>query len=289
MARTSTHQSPQRFVYHGNAVGATVHLTRVGNTKARFIHSEYAQCSLPVIGGRSEPAPVKPRIPDNLRAVFDYDEAQTMADGQADSTGKSTTTIVQVLVKGVRITNRPEKGESESLEPIVFKAGVLSLAVRSRHPHEGRPSIDFIKRPVFQGLSLNDMPIKIKLNTELMRVTRWSDLQERLRTDRDFFERSRDSFELPDPKRRLVFGRKLSLAPGAHAHCSFVESVTWNGKVNRGHKLTVTGFGTIYFGEMLWNDRERRVAMVRIRLGSQNKGDSLLASADANGVWWPPR
>jgi hypothetical protein len=56
-----------------------------------------------------------------------------------------------------------------------------------------------------------------------------------------------------------------------------------------GHVLAVEGFGVIYFGEILLNDRERRVTMVRMKLGCANAGQAVFAENAPNGTWVPPR
>ena len=52
-----------------------------------------------------------------------------------------------------------------------------------------------------------------------------------------------------------------------------------------GHILRLTGFGTIYFGEVLIKDDNRRLTMVRLEMGSAVRADVAYAEADPNGNW----
>ena len=49
--------------------------------------------------------------------------------------------------------------------------------------------------------------------------------------------------------------------------------------------LKLTGFGTIYFGEVLMNANNRRLTMVRLEMGSALKAGVAYAEADPNGTW----
>ena len=69
--------------------------------------------------------------------------------------------------------------------------------------------------------------------------------------------------------------------------CSFVNAVTWRGKTTPGNALQLTGFGTIYFGEVLMNEYSRRFTLVRLAMGSTVQADVALADGDSNGSWIP--
>jgi hypothetical protein len=284
MASKPTNNFPRRFVFHGNAVAAEVFLTKIGNVEQTVINPVTGQSSLPVIGGKSESEVLTPSLPAQLANVFFYAGARTKAQGVFE--GKNAVTTVEASVHDVRVTNRPAPEESDDLSPIEFRAGALSLSLRSTHPPKGQPRIEFAETPQFDGLSLNGQPILLELNTELMQLARWTDLEKRFRTNRGFFESC--AFGLTDPKRPLTFGKDIPYTVGSYALCSFVRSITWGNRTIPGHVLVQRGFGTIYFGEMLVNDRERRVTMVRMQLGSQNGGQAVFAENAPNGTFWPP-
>jgi hypothetical protein len=285
----ATNLFPRRFVFHGNAVAAEVFLTRIGETEQYLVQPVDGQSSLPVIGGHFESSIPTPKLLGEPATVFAYSRTQTMADGRLDQKGVAITNV-QSSVADVRVTNQPSPGEPGEGSPIVFMAGTLSLSMRSIHqPDQDLPTIEFVDdTPHFQGLSLAGLPIELELNTELMQCARWEDLEKNFRTNRAFFDNCRDSFAPPGQGRALTFGQEIPCARGSFGLCSFVRNIRWGDRVIRGHVLTQPGFGTIYFGEILINDRERRVTMVRMLLGSCNSGQAVFAETDPNGIWVPP-
>jgi hypothetical protein len=280
-----TNNFPRRYVFHGNAVGAEVFLTRVGNIEQTVINPVSGQSSLPVIGGISQSEEPTPDLPTVLATVFSYSGARTRAEGIF--VGQDAVTTVEASVNAIRVTNRPAPGQSGGPNPIEFRADALSLSLRSTHPQKGQPRIEFMGRPQFGGLSLDGLPIELELNDELMQLARWKDLEKRFRTNRAFFDSC--PFAVTDPKRPTAFGKDIPYTVGSYALCSFVRSIKLGDRIIPGHVLDRPGFGTIYFGEVLLNDRERRVTMVRMQLGCENAGQAVFAENAPNGTWIPPR
>jgi hypothetical protein len=280
---------PRRFIFHGNAVAASVYLTRVGGIEQYQAAPIDGQSSLPVIGGHSQsPIVGTPTLQGDLPKVFSYTGAHTEADGRVRDDGAAVT-LVHAEVSSVQVTNQPSAGEPNEGIPIVFTASLLSLSMFSTHPPaQELPTIEFVSgTPIFQGLTLGGQPIELELNTELMGLAHWDDLEKNFRTNRKFFDDVCDSFRSPGPG-RPNFGEPIPRARGTYAMCSFVRSIRWGGRRTPGHVLPLTGFGAVYFGEMLLNDRERRVTMVRMQLGSNSAGQAVFAENDPNGTWWPP-
>jgi hypothetical protein len=286
----ATNLFPRRFVFHGNAVAAEVFLTRIGETEQYLVQPVDGQSSLPVIGGYSESIVETPILRGELAKVFAYRQARTMADGRLDPKGTSITKV-QASVADVRVTNQPSPGETDAGKPIVFTADALALSMLSTCPPDAnQPTIEFVDgTPRFQGLFLAGLPIELELNVGLMQCSRWDDLANKFRTVREFFDNVFESFARLDPERPPAFGDDVPFVRGAYALCSFVRSIRWDGRTIPGHVLALPGFGAIYFGEMLLNDREWRVTMVRMRLGSNNAGQAVFAETDPNGTIWPPR
>lgn len=280
---------PRRFVFHGNAVAAGVYLTKVDNEEMSVVQPVDGQSSLPVIGGWSENTVQAPRFHPAIAKVFAYSAATTLAEGHLID-GKIAATRVRATVSAVQVTNTPSHDEPGAGTPIVFKAGMLTLGLNSTHPSEDdQPSIVFAEPPLYQDVSFNGEPVVPVLNEELMAQSRWDDLEKNFRTNRKFFDSCRNSFAPLNPKRPPAFGQKIPFARGSYAQCSFVRSIRWGDREIPGHVLALRGFGVIYFGEMLVNDRERRVTMVRMQLGSGNAGQAVFAENAPNGTWWPPK
>jgi len=282
---SATNLFPRRFVFHGNAVAAEVFLTRIGETEQYLVQPVDGQSSLPVIGGHSESTVETPIFHGELAKVFAYRHAHTTADGRLDGKGVAVTKV-QASLDDVRVTNRETGAEN----PIVFTAGALSLSMLSTHPpDQHQPIIMFVDdTPRFHELSFAGLPVKLNLNVDLMQCGRWDDLEKNFRTNRAFFDNCRDSFAQLDPKREPAFGEAIPFVRGAYALCSFVRSIQWGDRTIPGHVLAHPGFGAIYFGEMLLNDRQWRVTMVRMQLGCHNVGQAAFVETDPNGTPWPP-
>ena len=284
----ATNLYPRRFVFHGNAVAAGVFLTRIGQTEQFLANPIDAQSCLPVIGGHSEIKIQTPSFAADIARVFNYNQVYTLADGRV--VDGVAVTRVQASVADIRVINQPAPGEADAETPIVFRAASLSLSMLSRHPlNEAQPTIEFVDgTPLFQELSLAERPIELELNVELMRLGRWDDLEKNFRTNRAFFDSCCNSFAPLGREGAPTFGEKIPYQRGSYALCSFVRNIRWGDRVIPGHVLTQPGFGTIYFGEILLNDRERRVTMLRMQLGSNTGGQAVFAEGDPNGTIWPP-
>jgi hypothetical protein len=274
---------PRRFIFHGNAVAAEVIINRVGDDRTRRVSPIQGQSSLPVIGGHSES--VVPSSDPDFKDIFSYGECRTQADGFLDR--QTATTTVTSSVRDVRMTNRPSKGESEDMSPIEFRSEFLSVTLRSTHGPKGEPRIVFAEEPHFDGLYLNNLPIQVELRRPFMDLSRRSDLDKRFRTNRKFYDDCRNAFLLAKPGSLPAFGRGLPSYNG-YTLCSIVQRIHWGDQTIEGHVLTKKGFGTIYFGEMLVSDNNRRLVLVRIKMGSDTDADSSLCESDPNGGWWPP-
>jgi len=73
-------------------------------------------------------------------------------------------------------------------------------------------------------------------------------------------------------------------------YATVVESLKWSGDPYPGavitdHTVRVPGFGKILFGELLINDLERRLTLLRLELGSPEGGDVACGEVQSNGIW----
>jgi len=141
-----------------------------------------------------------------LAKVLSYGECITQADGVLQRPGAVTT--VKASVGDVRMVNWPSPNEAEELSPIEFRAGFLSVTMRSTHPRKGQPRIVFVEPPQFEGLWLNNLPIVIELRKPLMDLSRNGGLGRQVHTNRKFYDDCGNAFMLPDPTRPPAFGKK---------------------------------------------------------------------------------
>jgi hypothetical protein len=275
---------PERFVFHGRAVAAGAFITRIGTEEVNKISPVQAHSSLLTIGGHAESSAQSsdPALAD----FFSHGEARTQARGTLESSGAVTT--LSASVRDVRMVNRPSPGESSDMRPIEFKAALLSLEMRATHPRKGQPRFEFPNPPQFQGMTLDNLPLEIELRTELTDMAAMAAMEKRFRGNQKFFLAYRDAFMLPDPSRPLAFGQKIPRM-NTYAVCSIVRSIRWGDQKIDGHVLTKVGFGSIFFGEMLVNEFNRRVTLVRVKMGSEGRGDASFGEGDPNGTWIPPQ
>ena len=79
------------------------------------------------------------------------------------------------------------------------------------------------------------------------------------------------------------FHQPIPRVSNGYVVCSFVSAIKWGSKKIDGNVLEVTGFGKIYFGEVLINEYSRRFTLVRLAMGSDVRADVALGEGDSNG------
>ena len=123
--------------------------------------------------------------------------------------------------------------------------------------------------------------IEVEYNNDLNEAPTWSEFEKRFRGDREFFNRHQH----PGKPEGVPFGDPVPRTSGGYASTSIVHRISWRNKVYEGHVLRLRGFGTIYFGEVLMNENNRRLTMVRLQMGSDLGAEVGFAEADPNGTW----
>ena len=66
---------------------------------------------------------------------------------------------------------------------------------------------------------------------------------------------------------------------------SIVKAIRWRKRSYEGNRLYLKGFGALYFGELLMNETNRRLTMVRFAMGSEMGALAAAGEADPNGEW----
>jgi hypothetical protein len=260
----------REFVYRGNAVAAAGYLRSFRgrpvppDSNTVTVHGE---SSLPVIGGISESI-VRPRLA--FREFIDYGRCETFAGGTGDS--KSKTTIVASSVDRVRVTASPTPDdEVPHLRSVSFRADRLSIAIRSIHPDDGEARFTLLGEPETAGISLlhthvtgqqEVIPLRLEFDKDLLSRRTYSDLQK------------------SDEFRKRAWPQS-----NGYIIASIVRRIYRGDQAIEGSVLRERGLGTIYFGEVLINDHNRRITLVRVEMGSDPEGSVMMAAADPNGIW----
>jgi hypothetical protein len=103
------------------------------------------------------------------------------------------------------------------------------------------------------------------------------------------YRRKRDVFEKHQMtlrhKGERKFGSSLPRGASGYVLTSIVRRIKWRRKVYEGNVLSFKGFGSIYFGELLMNENNRRLTMVRLEMGSAMRASAGIGETDPNGTW----
>jgi hypothetical protein len=167
----------------------------------------------------------------------------------------------------------------------VFRADQLKLTLESTYPTQGQPYI--VPTPTFGRMFLNDQEITLSTDIQdFCSMSRLQDFDDAFKSKQSVYSKYRTRF-LSRTGAPPEFHQPIPRVSNGYVACSFVNAVTWRGKTTPGNALQLTGFGTIYFGEVLMNEYSRRFTLVRLAMGSTVQADVALVDGDSNGGWIP--
>jgi hypothetical protein len=127
---------------------------------------------------------------------------------------------------------------------------------------------------------LDGKPVRVKLDTEdFQRYSSLYEFERMYRGDEAFFRKYHGRFRRRPARREPVFGERLPRVGSGYAACSIVSGIVWGDKEIDGHILRAEGFGNIYFGELLMEEYDRRLTLVRLHMGTAES--SATSEADA--------
>lgn len=189
-----------------------------------------------------------PSTGSSYRDIFKWGDTVADSKGEMRADGHFITTVTSSIAD-VHAKN----------DPFSFEAGRLSITIVSDHfKPEEEPSIAPTEI-VLEGLQLDGQPIELDRDTDLIDYPTFT------------------GYCLKHPS-----GPRTS---GGYVVTSFVRSIRWKKKKIQGNVLSLKGFGSIYFGEVLMNEYNRRVTLVRLAMGSTVEAEAACAEADPNGTW----
>jgi len=268
-------RTTSRFVFHGNAIPIGGRIISIGQDEINQPLQSPPGSSLSVNGGicqGTSPGSV-------FRDIFSWGQCVAVSQGEVKPDRSHVTTVTS-SVQNVAAANGPKN---------VFKAGQLKLTLVSTHPEKGQPYI-VPSEVIFggtEGMSLNGLKITVKTDIEDFR--KWSTLERfeyEFRTNKTVYDKYYKRFLTKEGK-PPEFKQPIPRTQNGYVVCSIVSSIRWGGKTIPGHVLTQTGFGSIYFGEMLINEYNRRMTLVRLSMGSDVRAEVAYAESDPNGSWIP--
>ena len=260
-----------RFVFRGNAMPFGGRIVNIGGTPVSKPIEGPPSSAITVAGGRSYAT----GKPSSFNNIFKWGDTVAESVGLIRPADGHAVTTVTSMVKSFAATNAP----------ITFEADVLKAVIVSDHPTRGQPSIK-ITEAVFGGsvgMFLNGKRIVVEVDDFTPKFGTLALFESQYRTNNAFYTRYNGRFRRSSTKAPLL-GERLPRV-GGYVSTSIVRSIQWNGKKINGHVLPLTGFGKIYFGELLMNENNRRLTIIRLAMGSHVNAESACAEADPNGSW----
>jgi hypothetical protein len=268
--QTGNSTIPRRFVFRGSAIPIGGRVLGVRNDRTPYNLASPPASSLSVAGGHcdaSSPGSV-------FRDIFSWGPTVAQSQGDQKSDGSHVTTVT-AAIKNVRAANGPNN---------VFTVDQLKLTVVSTHPTQGQPSI-VPTQVVFygdQGMFLNNQQITLTTDLEdFCRMSTLDDFDSEFQRNKSVWQKYRGRFLTNGAAPE--FHQPIPRVSNGYVVCSFVNAIKWGSKKINGNVLEVSGFGKIYFGEILINEYSRRFTLVRLSMGSDVQAEVALAEGDSNG------
>jgi hypothetical protein len=266
----ATTADPARFIYRGNAMPLGGQISNVGGKPVSLLIPGPPTAALTVSGGFNRATGAGSRFEN----VFSWGATFAEVTGAVREDGHPVTTVT-ASVADVIAVNRP----------IQFEADLLKITLVSDHPRVGQPAIAPTE-VVFggrKGMFLDGKPVRVEWDNDLGKYPTFTAFEEQYRGSDKFFRKYRERMRRPRAKAG-VWGERLPRI-GGYVSTSIVRRIYWNEKKIEGHVLALEGFGRIYFGEVLMNENNRRLTMLRFAMGSDVGAQASCAEADPNGSW----
>jgi hypothetical protein len=267
-------KTARRFVFHGNAIpiGGRVHRVREDLTPHNL--QSPPGSSLSVAGGlctTTAPGSV-------FQDIFSWGQCVAQSQGVRKPDGSHVTTVTASIQK-ISAANGAN----------VFTADQLRLTLVSTHPERGQPSI--VPTQVLfggeKGMFLNKKQITLTTDVDDFRkLSTLESFDSAFQNNKSVFAKYRNRFLTKDGK-PPAWKQPIPRMDNGYVACSLVSSIKWGSRKIEGNVLELTGFGKIYFGEILINEYNRRYTLVRLSMGSDIEADVAFAEGDANGSLIP--
>jgi hypothetical protein len=273
------------FFYHGHgaALGGTI--TRPFNA----VIDTQAAAAVPITGGHGRAqtgrfvfAHKQPGMPD----VVSFDSAETDVTGSQQN--GVYTTVVTTTVNGLNVCNVLT---ADKVVAKLTSTRNLSTDVETRVEPTGSD---------IKGLKILGKPVTVDLDTQLFRDhDTHNSFRQRYNLDPQFRQTARKRLcwdandnTVPQPVRERYKWRTQPEAltdAGKLLPCSLVKQVQCAspGVTSYANVLIVPDFGTVYLAELLMTENQRRLAVLRLDLGSPLAATMVVCTGDGNGAGVP--
>jgi hypothetical protein len=278
----------RRFIFRGNAAAIGGRLVRPADVVV-----EASGSALPVTGGRSVSRLPGRAFTDELR----FGSATTFAEGVFDNPPPAAT-VSWGSVREDTLTSSTRV--SAEIADVVVGAKPRLTVKRLRAELSGRSPvgggeppirIEGDKQTLVEGVSIDGHSLLVVIDvTGFQRC----DTRAKLVVAADdaafvaeygdllFMKSGVDGRPVPPAGRLLEYRGTI--------YATIVRKLQWDGAPFPGaeidhHTVFIPDFGRIFFGELLISAAERRLTMMRLKLGSPVAGDVAMADVDTNGSW----
>jgi len=308
----------KRFIFSGSAVAFGGRIRRPDDL---FLKAAAAS-HLPVTGGLSESHVTGPDVSQyHYKEYLRFSEAYSRAHGDYSDPRKAAefthgnhglndlpvSTVVESRLLDLRVDADADAAERTPRR--IFQAKKLEVHMQTATNWSGEQSTMRSLSVAFDGITLSTVTQGTSGAVELKVITApqvFSDnetkakLIDKYAKDGDFRKKFATCFHpLGDGDKgflgNLVGKHEIPHADVGPIVATFVTGLEWEGGVAPegteilGNRLTISGLGRIYFGEIIINDNYQRVTLLRFELGSNVGGSASAGEASSNGTPWPPQ
>lgn len=215
---------------------------------AEFLEAQ-ASCALSIDGGKASA-----RVENfNYRDIVSFRAAFTQAIGTHDPSSGSWNTLMTATVEGLNIQN-------------VVTADRIVARLASHHFADGREASSVTLGSHFENLKVAGQLVHCEPDGQVLR-------------ELDTMSKARDGF-----KDRKPFAVS---ADGSRIATSILRNVACEGMTVKDNAIHFSEFGSIYLGEIIISDGERRLTMIRIQFGCEVEGDGNFGGVGGNGHPYP--
>ena len=266
-----------RFLFRGEAVGVAAHIRRPYD----LVIPVQASVSLPIIGGQGSSAVKRKSFGTllNLKSAAvntsaDYTSSKkaiAFTHGMHQCNKLPVRTTVSTEVVGLRINS--SHGE---VPGHILTVARLAATMESTHPRTRGGAPSFSTLIEIEGLAIDGQTFDVKVEKQLLKFATHKSL---LAAPAKF----QHLFELAPRKSKDC----VALTACSNFRPSKKSSTTL-AKVIGPNRIYVEGFGTIYLAELIVTPVDRRLAVMRIEMGSIIGGEVLIGGVGLDGHDWPP-
>jgi hypothetical protein len=290
----------KRFIFHGNAVAFAAHVRRPED----FMIPAVASSCLPVTGGlaegRSGPQNFKEISFQSAytRAHGDYADVKRAVDFTHGNFGQNTlatNTFVESRLDGLKV----EIPQLAGSVPAVRSFSVASLHARLESSSDRRNPTSFRSlEATIDGVEVDGHRLKVFTEDAARKFSEYdtyAKLVDAYEKDSAFRQQyGKCLYPTGQEKTGFSLWRKRDVPGGSGVIVgTVVTGLQWEEQEARdtviaGNRLTITGVGTIFFGEIVFEENARRVTLLRFQLGSPDGADMSACEVQSNGQDWPP-